>query len=123
MSLFRLSRYWAFQFAGWGLFALINVFFALLFNSYEPRMLQRILFFMEVGIIFSHFMREVIHRSSVLLKDLKNQILTFLLLTVSFSFFITCVVSPFEHLFGLRLNGEGKLVSYVSLFITNLVSF
>lgn len=123
MKLFRLSRYWMAQFAGWGLFALINVFFALLFNSYEPKILQRILFFMEVGIIFSHFMREVIHRSAVLLKDLRQQILTFILLTVAFSFFITCIVSPFEQLFQLRTNAEGQPVSYLSLFITNLISF
>src|SRR5215210_3163620 len=123
MQFFKLSRYWVAQFAGWGLFALINVFFALLFNSYEPKILQRILFFMEVGIIFSHFMREVIHRSSVLLKDLKQQILTFVLLTIAFSFFITCIVSPFEQLFQLRTNAEGKPVSYLSLFITNLISF
>lgn len=123
MKLFRLSRYWVFQFGGWGLFALINVFFALLFNSYEANILQRILFFMEIGIIFSHFMREVILRSSLLLKDLRQQILTFLLLTIAFSFFITCVASPFEHLFQLRVNAEGKPVSYLSLFITNLISF
>jgi sensor histidine kinase YesM len=112
-----------FQLAGWGLFALINVFFALLFNSYEANILQRILFFMEVGIIFSHFMREVIRRSALLMKDLRQQILTFLLLTVAFSFFITCVASPFEHIFQLRVNAEGKPVSYLSLFITNLISF
>ncbi|HZH63306.1 MAG TPA: histidine kinase [Flavisolibacter sp.] len=123
MKSFRLSRYWVAQFAGWGLFALINVFFALLFNSYEPKILQRILFFMEVGVIFSHFMREVIHRSSVLLKDLRQQILTFILLTIAFSFFITCIVSPFEQLFQLRTNAEGEPVSYLSLFITNLISF
>jgi LytS/YehU family sensor histidine kinase len=78
---------------------------------------------MEVGIIFSHFMREVIHRSSVLLKDLRQQILTFILLTIAFSFFIACIVSPFEQLFQLRTNAEGKPVSYLSLFITNLISF
>jgi two-component system, LytTR family, sensor kinase len=112
-----------FQFVGWGLFALINVFYALLFNRYEAEILQRIFFFMEIGIIFSHFMREVIRRSSLLLKDLRQQILTFLLLTIAFSFFITCVASPFEHLFHLRVNPEGKPVSYLSLFITNLISF
>lgn len=112
-----------FQFAGWGVLALINIFFALLFNSYEASTLQRILFFVEVGIIFSHFMREVIHRSSLMLKDLRTQILTFLLLTVAFSFFSTCVVSPFDHLFQLRMNAAGRPVSYLSVFITNLVTF
>ena len=123
MKSFRLTRYWVFQFTGWGLLALINIFFALLFNSYDPKILQKILFFVEVGIIFSHFMREVIHRSDLLIKDLRQQILTFLLLTVAFSFFSTCVVSPFEHLCRLRLNPEGRPVSYLSLFLTNLITF
>jgi two-component system, LytTR family, sensor kinase len=123
MKPFKLSRYWVFQFAGWGLFALINLFFAWLFNSFEPNSLQRIIFFMEIGIIFSHFMREVITRAAVLLKDLRQQILTFVLLTIAFSFFITCIVSPYEQLFQMRTNAEGRPVSYLSLFITNLVSF
>ncbi len=119
----RPNRYWAFQFAGWGLFASINVFFALLFNSYEPKILQRILFFMEVGIIFSHFMRGLIHRSAILLNDLKRQILAFVVLTIVFSFFITCVVSPFEQWFSLRMGPDGRPLSYISLFVTNLISF
>jgi two-component system, LytTR family, sensor kinase len=123
MKSFRLSRYWVFQFAGWGLFALINIFYVLLFNRYETGSLQRILFYSEVGIIFTHFMREVILRSSLLLKDLRSQILTFLLFTIVFSFFITCVVSPFEHIFQLRLNAEGRPYSYLSLFITNFIQF
>ena len=123
MKSFRLSRYWVFQFGGWGLLALINLFFALLFNSYESETLQKILFFVEVGLIFSHFMREVVIRSSLLLKDLRHQILTFLLLTIAFSFFSTCVVSPFEHLYLLRVNSEGAQASYLSVFITNFIQF
>ena len=68
-------------------------------------------------------MREVIHRSAILMKDLRQQILTFILLTIAFSFFITCIVSPFEQLYQLRTNAEGQPVSYISLFITNLISF
>jgi sensor histidine kinase YesM len=123
MKSLQLSRYWVFQFAGWGLFALINLFFAWLFNTLELASLQRILFFMEIGIIFSHFMREVILRSLILLKDLRQQILTFVFLTIAFSFFITCIVSPYEHLYQLRPKVEGRSVSYLSLFITNFISF
>lgn len=123
MKSLKLSRYWVFQFAGWGLFALMNLFFAWLFNSFEPNSLQRILFFIEIGIIFSHFMREVIHRSSILLKDLRQQILTFAFLTIAFSFFIACIVSPFEQLYQLRIREDGSPVSYVSIFITNMISF
>lgn len=123
MKRFRLSRYWAAQAAGWGLFALINIFFTLLFNSYETRLLQRILFFMEMGILFSHLMREVIHRTALLTKDIRRQIFTFVFLAIAFSFFITCIASPFEQICGLRTDAEGQPVSYLSIFITNFISF
>jgi two-component system, LytTR family, sensor kinase len=45
------------------------------------------------------------------------------LLTLAFSFFITCIVSPFEQVFQLRIREDGQPVSYVSIFITNLISF
>ncbi|HVF96464.1 MAG TPA: histidine kinase [Flavisolibacter sp.] len=123
MKSFRLSRYWVFQAGGWGLFALINVFFIWLFHRFEPNSLQRTLFFIEVGIIFSHFMREVILRSSLMLRDLRQQIVTFILLTIAFSFFITCIVSPFEQLYRLRTDADGQPLSYLSLFVTNFISF
>lgn len=119
----KSSRYWVAQFAGWGLFAAINVFFTWLLNRFEANSLLRILFYFEIGIIFSHFMRAIIHRSAILLKDLKQQIPAFILLTLAFSFFITCVVSPFEQFYGLRTDADGVPLSYLSLFITNLVSF
>jgi sensor histidine kinase YesM len=112
-----------FQAGGWGLFALINVFFIWLFHRFEPNSLQRTLFFIEVGIIFSHFMREVILRSSLMLRDLRQQIVTFILLTIAFSFFITCIVSPFEQLYRLRTDADGQPLSYLSLFVTNFISF
>jgi two-component sensor histidine kinase len=97
-----LSRYWLFQISGWGLFALINVFFAFLFNKFSEPLILRLLFFVEIGILFSHLMRIVIKRSGVLLKNLQNQIIFFIILAIAFSVLITSVQTPFEQLYGLK---------------------
>lgn len=119
----RLSRYWIAQFAGWGLFAFINVFFYLTMNRYDPAVLPRIIFYVEVGLILSHLMREVIHRSNILMKGLSQQIISFFILTILFSFLIACVVSPYEHIYDLRYSDNGEKVRYFSLLFSNFVSF
>ena len=79
------NRYWVFQLAGWGVFALINIFFALLFDRFTPGVFQRLLFFVEMGILFSHLMRETIVRANILLKNLQQQMLSFFILTIIFT--------------------------------------
>ena len=70
---FSVRRYWAFQLIGWGVFVLINLFFAFLFNQVGDRMLFRLIFFVEIGIIFTHLMREAIHRMALVMKPLQQQ--------------------------------------------------
>lgn len=118
----RMSRYWVFQFLGWGLFAVINIFFAVAFNRFDESVMLRIIFYTEMGILISHLMREVIHRMDILLKSLRAQILNFVVLTFIFSFLIACVVSPFETIYGLRLDSTGRQLPYFSLLFTNFLS-
>jgi two-component system, LytTR family, sensor kinase len=118
-----LSRYWGVQFAGWGIVALINIFFALVFKGFDELMLQRLFFYIEAGLIFSHLMREVIHRSGVLLKTLSQQIMIFIVLTLIFSFLAACVVSPFEQIYDLRLDNSGAKLPYYSLLLNNFIIF
>lgn len=118
----RISRYWAFQFFGWGLFAVINIFFAVAFNRFDESVMLRIIFYTEMGVIISHLMREVIHRMEIIIKSLRAQILNFLVLTFVFSFLIACVVSPFETIYLLRLDGAGRQLPYFSLLFTNFLS-
>lgn len=118
-----LSRYWLFQLTGWGLFAALNIFFAFLFNKYNSILVQRLLFDVEMGLLFSHIMREVILRSELLIKPLKQQIIIFVILTLLFSLLIASVVSPYEFFCKLKFNQAGQVASYKELFFTNLVSF
>jgi len=74
-------RYWMFQLIGWGSFAIINTFFAFSFDKLTPNFFRRLGFFLLLGIIFSHIMRELITRIGILQKSLNKQMLQFLLLT------------------------------------------
>jgi sensor histidine kinase YesM len=117
------SRYWGFQLAGWGLFAALNIFFAFLFNKYNSVLIERLVFDVEMGVLFTHIMREVIRRSELLLKNLQQQIIIFVILTLIFSLLIASVVSPYEYFCRLKITPAGESVSYKELLFTNLVSF
>lgn len=81
------ARYWLFQLLGWGLFALINTFFAYSFDrlgSFEERKMffGRLLAFVLIGFVLSHLMRYLIIGANVLQKKLERQFLQFFAITV-----------------------------------------
>src|SRR6478609_8263327 len=81
-----ISRYWVFQLAGWGLFAGINLFFVVfVMDRFSISGFQRLLFFVEMGIIFTHLMREVVRSTQLLIKTFRQQIITFIVLIILFS--------------------------------------
>jgi two-component sensor histidine kinase len=102
------SRYWLFQICGWGIFSLINVFFGFLNSSLTEAGILRLIFFVELGILFSHIMREVILKSGLLLKNLQQQIAIFIILTIGFSVLLSSVQTPFEHINDLLRAKEPK---------------
>jgi sensor histidine kinase YesM len=116
-------RYWVFQLAGWGSFGLINLFFAFLFSRQDINLLQRLLFDLEAGILFSHLMRQAIVRSGILMKSLQQQVIIFLVLTLIFAFFIASVVSPFEEFCNVRFNSKGGKIPYKDLLYLNFALF
>jgi two-component system LytT family sensor kinase len=88
---FGNRTYWTFQAVGWGLFALINIFFNQQFEQLETPESRELVFFrlglfVLLGIILTHFMRLAILRWNVLQQKLEKQVLQFILLTAIFSF-------------------------------------
>jgi sensor histidine kinase YesM len=112
-----------FQFGGWGLFAFLNFFFAITLDKYDQAVFLRILFDTEIGIIISHLMREVILRSKLLISPLKQQIITFIILTSIFAFLTSCIVSPFETIYDLQFDRYGNRPTYFSLLLANFIIF
>jgi two-component system, LytTR family, sensor kinase len=130
---FQLSRYWTFQILGWGSFGLINLFFAFLFGQFQPAMLCRLLFFLEMGILSSHFMRHIIRKNSLLMRPINQQIILLLILTLVFSSFFSLAQTPFEAAYSLYPTGKpapfhihffyNLSSSFVLLFIWNSIYF
>ena len=118
-----LVRYWYFQIVGWTLFALINLFFAVLFNQLTEVMLIRLLFILEVGLFFSHVMRQIIHQSQILLKSLQQQVINFIMLTVVFAILSALVQTPFEIICNLRNVAMAESIAFHLLFIKNFTTF
>ncbi|HEU0110675.1 MAG TPA: histidine kinase [Flavisolibacter sp.] len=129
----KLNRYWTFQIVGWGLFGLINVFFAFIFGQFKASMLCRLLFFLEIGIISSHYMRQVIRKNSLLLRPINQQIILLLILTLTFASFFSLVQTPFEAYYNFYPTGKpapfhvhffyNLSSSFVLLFIWNSIYF
>src|SRR5690606_28771583 len=102
----KIPRYWTFQILGWGLFGLINLFFAFLFGQFKPAMLCRLLFFLEMGIISSHFMRLIIKRNAILFRPINHQVILLAILTLLFSSFFSLAQTPFESYYKLYPTGR-----------------
>jgi sensor histidine kinase YesM len=128
------SRYWLFQAAGWGGFALINIFFAVTFDGLNIEYITRMVIFIAIGILITHLMRWVILRIDLLLKPLNQQIIGFIILT----FLVAVVFAMIEiGIFSLvnletkemiRYNFFGQVVAsgfytFVYLFIWNCIYF
>lgn len=94
-------RYWLFQLSGWGLFAFIYLFFAFIFNSLEWKFTNRLLIFIGLGLVFTHIMRLVILHANILMKPLKAQIISLILITMIFTFLLSASETFTQQFFGL----------------------
>jgi sensor histidine kinase YesM len=119
---FGNSKYWLFQIGGWGLFALINVFFAYSFEkmvSAESRtvIFTRLGIFVVLGILFTHLMRFVIIRLNTLQKPIERQILQFFLISACFALITATFYMEACNRFDLLNDGEKKFIKQPLLLI------
>lgn len=131
---FKVPKYAVYQIAGWGLFILINVFFAFTFDKFNLNFINRLIIFVGLGITFSHFMRYAIRRSNVLLRPLQQQLASFIFITVVFAFAVGSVETWMTYIFGIRNSQERSLpeskiiienafYAFVYLFMWNCIYF
>lgn len=105
-----ISRYWICQLAGWGLLAAINIFLAFfIMNRFNEKGLMRLLFFVEIGILYTHILREVIRSTDLLLKPIKQQIIILISLIIIFALMAGGTNAPFEFFFNLREHSYKEL--------------
>jgi two-component system, LytTR family, sensor kinase len=117
----RIPSYWLYQALGWGLFLLINLFFAVSFDRFNAHFVWRMLIFFTLGIALTHLMRRVIQRLSLLQRPLNTQIAGFLLLTLGFALAISSVDHLINMSFSLWTPEElNESTSYI--FIANFIN-
>jgi two-component system LytT family sensor kinase len=119
---FGRSRYWLFQISGWGIFALINVFFAYSFQKMGDAESRTVIYtrlgiFVLLGIIFTHAMRFVIIRLNTLQKALERQILHFFLISIFFSLITSTFYMEACKFFDVLTEGEKKFIDKPLLLI------
>lgn len=85
--------------------------------------MQRLIFDVEIGILFSHLMREAIVKSNLLLRSLQQQIIVFIILTIVFALLVAGVISPYEYFCELKESVLNSSTPYKELLFTNFASF
>ncbi|MDP4264174.1 MAG: histidine kinase [Bacteroidota bacterium] len=133
----RNPRYWLFQAIGWGLFAFIYLFFAFVFDKLDQKFVSRLFLYIGMGIVLTHFMRWVIHRTNVLIKPLQSQIINLSLITVVFAVLLGIFETYSQQLFDLLPQEPGygtasymvkkildkSFTSFAYLFMWNSIYF
>lgn len=104
-------RYWLFQLIGWGSFALTNIFFASSFDKLSADYFRRLAVFLFIGVLFSHIMREFIIRFGILQKNLRKQVIIFILLTFAMALAASFLRLESVHRLELLSNDEKDLLS------------
>ena len=122
-------RYWLFQAIGWGGFILINMFLAWSFDQFEDAdkaivTIGRFGIFAMLGVVLTHFMRQIIIALNLLQKKLERQIYQFILITLVFSiigsYFHTRLLIHYDRLTSREI---AKLNQKLLLVMSNAVNF
>lgn len=109
------SRYWLFQVIGWGLFALIYLFFAFAFEKLDWKFAYRLFLFVGLGLILTYFMRWIIRKGSVLMKPLQSQIIILIIITLMFALLLGISETYTQNIFNLAPK-EGSRRESIPIF-------
>lgn len=131
----RISTYWICQFAGWGLYAAITIFF---YEKLSVKQIERfyLLIFISIilGLLMTHLMRMTIKKYEFLEKPIQRQIIFFVLITIIFSIVYASIDVAIEKILNLSgyLNPKISLIneivrssinSFFIFFIWNLLYY
>ncbi len=126
----RIPKYWLFQAVGWGLFLLVNTFFAVTFEKFNVSLASRLFVFVGMGLFFSHIMRFVIIRLRILSRSLNEQLLGLLAVTLFFGLIIGAMDTMITKWFDIdkEIIWSKELLSntfsaFVYLFLWNMIYF
>jgi len=119
---------------GWTLFTCVNLFFALTYNLFDRQFILRISFYVVIGFLMSHIMREVIKAIRLLERNVNIQLIGFVLLSFGFAVFVGTLETYASMMLNLEYKEEAKFeilqkivsnmfTSFIYLFIWNSIYF
>lgn len=109
------KRYWLFQSVGWGCFFLLHVFFAWVYGRFDAAperqlFLQRAATYVLIGMVITHLMRYLIVRMKIIERSLQQQIVLFIMLSLTAAFFCSAIEHYFFEAFGLYNDKEVETI-------------
>lgn len=111
-----------YQLFGWGVFCLVNVFFAVTFGHFDSIFQKALLLFLVLGLVLSHLMRYSIRVTKVLSWPIRKQIVGFLVITFCFALLASVIESPLLQYFKLLRVRDGQVITLPKLILSNLMS-
>jgi two-component system LytT family sensor kinase len=108
----KISTYWICQFAGWGMMLAVTAFFYITLSTHKvDHFFILIIISVLLGILFTHLMRMVILEYKYLDKPIRQQIISFIILTIIFSLVYSCADISVDKI----LNLSEEMVPKISL--------
>jgi anti-sigma regulatory factor (Ser/Thr protein kinase) len=100
-NMMKHKTYWIYQVAGWGSFALANIFFGILFARVDTLFIIRLTIFIGTGFLLSHFMKMLIKKLKILQKPINLQIINAAVFTLLFALLSGIVISWLNKYFNV----------------------
>ncbi|MCO5242092.1 MAG: histidine kinase [Chitinophagaceae bacterium] len=114
----KISRYWCWQICGWGVFALINIFFAYTYDkTISGKLVTRLFIALSLGIPVTHLIRSVIIKRNWLILPIEKIVPRLLACIIIAGFVYSLSYLTFFQLFNLSEADPQKQVG----FLRNLV--
>ena len=111
----KISRYWWCQICGWGMFALMNIFFAYTYNkTISEKLVLRVLIALAVGIPITHMIRNIIIGRNWLILPIEKIIPRLFICIVIASFIYSFSLLTFFELFNLSEADPQKKVAFIN---------
>lgn len=128
------KKYWLFQLGGWGIFAMVQLFFAITFDRLNGVFAMRLGFFILLGVILTHLMRLAVKRSDLLLKPINVQIIGLTAFTILLSIIISSLEIIIFNFFSLTSETqqrssfsktmlENSFIAFIFFFIWSCIYF
>lgn len=114
----KISRYWWCQICGWGMFALINIFFAYTYDkTISEKLIIRLLIALSLGIPITHIMRNIIIKRNWLILPIEKIVPRLFICIVIASFIYSLSLLTFFALFNLSETDPKKNVAFINMLV------